>query len=396
MATVTPRKNKEGVITSFSIRVYIGRDSNDKAIYQNTSFKVEPTWSEKTALKKATAYANTFERDLLSGVISNERRRFDDYCNYVLELKKQSGTKRSTLDRYHILTKRIYPVLGHLRVKDIRVDHLNRFYMDLLNTPCENKHGQTLSANTVHHYHRLICTVLEQAYREDLVPANVALKATLPKINKKEPRTLTPDELKIISSFLLQKGMKWRAAIALLMDTGFRRGEMLGIQWSDINFEKGTITVNKTIMQSIGEGTYVETPKTKSSVRTIGLTDACITILKEHQLFQKEERLRLGSYYHDQGYVFTQENGNPMAPDSVTKFCNKQLSKLCGFYITPHMFRHAHASILLGNGIPAVAVAQRLGHSQVSTTLNIYAHALPEADALSVKTLESVLYQEAK
>ena len=107
------------------------------------------------------------------------------------------------------------------------------------------------------------------------------------------------------------------------------------------------------------------------------------------------ERIRLGSYYRNRDFVFAQDNGNPMSPDSVSNYCYKELSKKCGFKIHPHIFRHSQATILAYLGIDPVSISKRLGHAQVSTTMNIYAAAFRKGDKEVSNAIQNVLYKKA-
>ena len=132
MANIQERRDKSGKLISYSIRVHRGRGADGKQLKPWTAtFDVQPTWTEKSARKKAEAFAATFEKECKSGTISDTRQRFDAYCDYVIALKESRGAKHSTIVRYRELTGRIYPAIGHIKLKDLRPDHLNTFYTDL-------------------------------------------------------------------------------------------------------------------------------------------------------------------------------------------------------------------------------------------------------------------------
>ena len=132
MANIQERRDKSGKLISYSIRVFRGRGADGKQLKPFTAtFDVSPTWAEKSARKKAEAFAATFEKQCKEGTATDTRQTFASYCDYVIDLKSQRGVKHSTTVRYRELTTRIYPAIGHIKLKDLRVDHLNTLYTDL-------------------------------------------------------------------------------------------------------------------------------------------------------------------------------------------------------------------------------------------------------------------------
>ena len=160
MANIQERRDKAGKLISYSIRVHRGRGSDGKQLKPWTAtFEVSPTWTEKSARKKAEAFAATFEKECREGVTSDSRQKFAAYCDYVIGLKEQRGVKHSTIVRYKELTGRIYPQIGHIKLRELRADHLNDLYT-LLGQEGQNKRGGKLSTKTILEHHRLISTVL--------------------------------------------------------------------------------------------------------------------------------------------------------------------------------------------------------------------------------------------
>ena len=132
MANIQERRDKTGKLISYSIRVHRGRGADGRQLKPWTAtFEVAPTWTEKAARKKAQAFASVFERECKQGLTSDTRLQFSAYCEYVIDLKEKRGLKHSTIVRYKELTSRIYPAIGHLRLRDLRVDHLNDLYTRL-------------------------------------------------------------------------------------------------------------------------------------------------------------------------------------------------------------------------------------------------------------------------
>ena len=187
MANIQERKNKDGKIISYSIRVHKGRDLNGKQLkpYAMT-FKVEPTWSERkiqAELKKAVVL---FEEQCKYGIVADNKQTFEKYAQYVLELKQRTGVKHRTIVRYKELLERINPAIGHFKLADLKPQHLNSFYEQLSKDGMNKSTGGKLSNKTIIEHHRLIRTILSQAEKEMLIQYNSASKATPPKMDKKE------------------------------------------------------------------------------------------------------------------------------------------------------------------------------------------------------------------
>ena len=396
MANIQPRYGKDGKLISYSIRVHRGRGPDGRQLKPWTAtFDVSPKKSKKTARKKAADFAATFERDCKAGLIGDGRRRFDDYCDYCIDLKEQRGIKHSTIFRYRELTKRIYPAIGHIKLCDLRADHLNNLYTDLMKPGLNNRTGGSLSQSTVRKYHNLISTVLGQAVKEGLVPFNVADRTIKPKAEKPEVQYFQPDEIAKIRDALESEPIKWKTLVHMMLITGARRGEVLGLKWDKVDFERNQIYICNSIQYRPDIGVYEESPKTETSVRFVTLPLETMKLLRKYRAWQNEERLRLGEYYQYQGFMFSQDNGQPMHPDSVKRWLNKFSARHDLPHINPHAFRHTMASMLYFNGVDDVSVSKRLGHAQVSTTSNIYAHVIEQADQRNADILADVFLKKA-
>ena len=464
MANIQERRDKSGKLISYSIRVHRGRGADGKQLKPYTAtFEVQPTWTEKSARKKAEAFAATFEKECKEGTTTDTRQTFASYCDYVISLKESRGVKHSTIVRYKELTTRIYPAIGHIKLKDLRVDHLNTLYTELSKSGTrkssdhatakidlaaylkKNKltraeiakrsglaastvssivKGETvsvqaataaatamglklekaftveadnrpLSAKTVQEHHRLISTVLEQAVKEGLVPFNAASRADLPKAEKHDPNYFQPETVAAIRDALEKEPLKWKTLVHLFLITGARRGEILGLKWDKVDFDASRIYICNSILYSPDVGVYESTPKTERSKRFIALPAETMQLLRKYKAWQTEERLRLGEYYDNQNFVFTQGNGKPMHPDTVTDWLNKFSSRHNLPHINPHAFRHTMASMLYFNGVDSVSISKRLGHAQVSTTANIYAHVMEAADQKNAEILSDIFLKKA-
>lgn len=396
MANIQARRDKSGKLISYSVRVHRGIGADGKPLKPYTAtFKVSPTWTEKSAKKKAAAFAATFEKECREGVTSDSRMKFEEYCEYVLELKERRGDKHSTIADYRSMTPRIYPAIGHIKLRELRPDHLNAFYSQLAQSGSNRRTGGTLSNCTIRRYHRFISIVLSQAVKEGLIPMNVAARAEPPKVEKHEPNYLQPATIPLMLDALEREPLKWRMLVHLMLVTGARRGEILGLKWENVDFDNSRIYICRSISYTPDCGVYESTPKTASSKRYVSLPQETMQMLKQYRTWQSGEILRLGEYYRRQGFVFSQVNGAPMHPDSVTTWLGR-FSRRCSLpHITPHALRHTMTSLLIFNGVDIVSTAKRLGHSQVSTTSDIYAHVIEQADKKNADILGDILLKKA-
>lgn len=463
MANIQERRDKNGKLISYSIRVYRGKDKDGKQLKPwTTTYEVSPNQKEDAARKKAEAYAAQFEKECRQGIKSDSRRRFDEYCDYVIALKETRGAKHKTIVSYKDLTKRIYPEIGHIKLKDLRADDLNRLYTKLSKTTpkstsakamidfsavlkekhmtragiakstglaegtvsaavrgetCSAKTAQkiadalgmkcdkiffvvnenkTLSAKTVTEYHRLISSVLRQAVKDGLVPYNVAANAEPPKVTQKEVNSLQTEDIPAILNALEKEPLKWRVITHLLLITGCRRGEIVGLKWSAVDFKNDQLKISNSVLYSSDIGVYQDTPKTDESVRWVAVPHSTIKLLEDYKAYQEEERKKKGAFYQNrEGLLFTQENGSPMHPDSVTTWLDRFAKKNNLPHIYPHKFRHTMASMLIHNKVDVVSVSKRLGHSKVSTTTDIYSHMIKEADRQNADLLGEIFLKKA-
>lgn len=236
-----------------------------------------------------------------------------------------------------------------------------------------------LSPGTIRDYHAIIYTVLEQAYKEMIIKYNPAKRVTLPKKKRvRESKALRPEQLKAVLAALEGEPLPFRALITFFISTGCRRGEALALTWDKVDFARREVLINQSMIYLPETGIQSGPTKTDNS-RRVALPDETIDLLRKLWAEQAKNRLRLGDLWEDSNLVFPRWNGKPMNPGNV----NLELTAFCDRHglphINPHLFRHSAASVLLSNGVDVLTVAGMLGHSDVSTTLDTYAHAIDEA-----------------
>lgn len=415
MANIQPRKNKDGKIISYCIRVHKGRDTNGKQLKPYTmTFFFDEKWSEKKIQAELQKAATLFENECKKGFVADNKQTFERYANYVIDLKERIGVKHRTIVRYKELLERIKPAIGHYKLCDLKPQHLNAFYDQLSKDGINKATGGKLSSKTIIEHHRLIRTILAEAEKELLVPYNAASKATPPKNERKEANYIEIEDIERILFYSLQEPLKKQVALNLLIFTGCRRGEIMGLQWSDIDFKNNLINIKRTSLYSKDRGIYQDTPKTEQSKRSISVPAKVMELLRVYKKEYNTKRLALGTAWTDTGFILVQENGKPMHPDTLTDYCSSFRTKYNNIiekenkdrpktnklpllpHINPHAFRHSQASMLILSGLDCATVSKRLGHANISTTTNIYTHILHEADRKASDKLENILLNQNK
>lgn len=255
-----------------------------------------------------------------------------------------------------------------------------------------------LSNKTVLEHHRLISTILNQAEKEMLIQYNPANKATPPKAEHSKANYFQPEDIVNIRNCLDKESLKWKTIVHLFLITGCRRGEIAGLKWSAIEWNKARIHICNNLLYTSDRGLYEDTTKTESSDRYISLPIETIKLLKEYRKWYMEQSSNYGNKWHNTNYLFFQEKsgseGEPINPDSITNWCNDFSEKYNLPHINPHAFRHTMASLLYFNGADSISISKRLGHSKVSTTTDIYSHIIKQAEEQNAELIANVILRD--
>ncbi|MGI6308449.1 MAG: tyrosine-type recombinase/integrase [Dethiobacteria bacterium] len=292
---------------------------------------------------------------------------FTTWLNDYMKLSLRPTTWESY--RYQV-EGHIIPALGHLKLAQLQTAHIQRLYNDKLNSGrLDGKEGG-LSPKSVRYIHTVIHSALEQAKKEGMIMINPSDAVRLPKLEQKEIKYLDTTE---VATFLATaKESKHFAAFYLALNTGMRRGELLGLRWKDIDFIVKQLTVNQGLVRISGKGLVFQEPKTKLSNRVISLPPAAVQVLKEHKKQQNENRLMAGGAYNsDLDLVFANELGEPICPRAFTRVFERLIKKV-GLDVTFHGLRHTFATIALEQGVNVKTIQETLGHHSSAFTMDVY------------------------
>lgn len=299
--------------------------------------------------------------------------------------------KEKTIERYKQFQERVYDAIGDIPINRITARHIQSFIVRLNSIGANKKTGQQLSPKTIKNYVSFISVIFEYAIRMGMLSENPCKAVVLPSQKYIEHSCYSLEEAKTFLKCLSSAPTKYKAFFTLAIYGGLRRGELLGLEWKDIDLSTGTIQIVRTALHTTRKGYYTDTPKTKYSQRSLKLPKIVIDIIQEHKKKQEVQKTKAGEKWHENDRLFTTWNGLPMNCETpynwLKKFCKRNGLR----FVNVHSFRHLSASLLINSGVDVKTVSAYLGHSQTSTTLNIYAHTFEYANVKAMKAIVQAL-----
>ncbi|WP_425278192.1 tyrosine-type recombinase/integrase [Bacillus luti] len=291
----------------------------------------------------------------------------------------QKSTFRANYTHYLNIIK---PRLGHLRIQDITIMHLQHYINSLIE---ENRY----SKGTINLAFSFIRTSLKRAKVLKLIKDNPATDVVLPRVSKTEMDVWTLDQ---VNSFLngsktMRNATRFRISFSIAVFTGMRQGEILGLRWKDIDFENNRIFVRQTLSER-GELKYGA--KNKTSIRTIHFPKILLEELKTHRKFVEYEKEKAGVKYTDLDLVLPSKYEKPLDSRSIRRSFYNVTEKLGLPRIRFHDLRHTHATLLIQQNVNVKLISERLGHANIGTTLNTYSHVLPDMQRSVAEKLDEV------
>lgn len=328
-----------------------------------------------------------FEPPKEAGDLSSDML-FADYLLEWLEIAKGRLAVATYSSYAAMIKKPVGPYFRqrNLTLRELEARHLQMFYSEML---------RKVKPNTVIHYHAIIHSALKYAVKTDMLVQNVADKVDRPKKNSFQPVFLSAEEMQ--KMFKALRGTKLELPVLVAAFYGFRRGEVLGLKWDAIDFERGTISVIRTVTTITLDGKQTEieqqSAKTKSSLRTLPLIGSFREYFLQVKEAQELNKQVCGNCYNHEydGFVFVDELGERMRANYLTSAFPKFLEDHGLRRMRFHDLRHSCASLLLANGVPLKHIQEWLGHSDFTTTANIYAHLDYKSKITSAQAMETGL-----
>lgn len=420
---------------SYQITVSTGRDIYGRKLRETVTFTPDPTLTPKKREKAVEEFAREFEQKIRSGAAMDGRKvTLKEFADRWIAEHAEQKLQPATVNAYRSeLEEKILPVLGHLKLSELKPHNINAFFVAMTQDGAR-KDGKSggYSKGTIAKTRNVISSVLRTAAEWEIIDRNPCDKVRLQGGDTAEKlKFFTPEQTCTFLDYIEQpyavkiKGHKrvddtgtpyavgdyettknipeqLRVLFNLAVYTGLRKGELLALQWPDIDLVADVVRVSKAVTLVDGKP-VIKAPKTKTSHRTVSIPHSLSERLRKLHTEQLKYRLYVGDYWQGNNWVFTQDNGKLMnystpyqAMQDIIRRYNAGKAPDKQLPLIPfHGLRHTSATLLIASKQDLKTVSSRLGHAQTSTTMNIYAHALQESDRKAATALENLLAKQA-
>ena len=335
--------------------------------------------TEKEVLKKVRQAI--YERDQ-GTLATGPQQTVKQLLEYWLEKVHKFHIRVSTYEEYAaLMRKHIVPVIGHLRLQKLTVQHIHSLYAQKLE--------EGLSSARVRGIHAVLHSALKYAVRTNLVARNVSDMVGLPSIQKHEMQPLEPGQAQALLEKVSEHGLG--ALLTVALATGMRQGELLALRWQDVDWKLGELQIRRSVRYRGRRGFLESKPKTESGVRRVTLPSFVVEVLKRHRVSQLEVRLQAGASWIERDLVFCRPDGDFMKAPTLRYQFFRLLEKVGLPRMRFHDLRHTAATLLLSMGVEMRVIQDILGHSNIATTANVYAHVLPAMQQEAMGKMDSLL-----
>jgi len=380
MANITKRGD------TFRIKVSCGYDVQGKQVVKSMTYKPDPTKSDKWNEKEVNRQAVLFEEQCKQGQ-SVTAAKFETFAREWFKDYAELKLKRNTLCHYHAMEKRVYAALGHIRIDKITPLDIQRFVRSLI--------ADGLAPETVKSNVRLVSVILNYAVKKRILTYNPCITVDYPMTKEKKRDFYTIEEVKELLELLRnedEENKPFAVFFTLAAYTGARRGELIGLEWKDLDFDNNTLTIARAYYYDAHTNEFfTDTPKTKTSRRNLKLPAHVMGTLKEFKEWQDKQKEICGGSWVETDRLFTRWNGVPMNPSMPYNYLTKMCKRTGIRRVSVHSFRHFNASALINSGVDVVTVQTALGHSTAATTLSIYSHAFNSAQTRAMEAIANVI-----
>jgi integrase len=358
------------------VRIYLGRDETGKRIYLNKTIH--------GPRKAAQAWLNQRLTERDAGIaVKPAQQTLNEYLDRWLETAVKPKVRPKTWMGYRsLLHNHIRPALGARPLARIKPLEVQQAFQDMID--------RGLSARTIEYTRMVLRQAFKQAIQWRLLTFNPCDGVQIPRRQRREMQALSPEQARRF--LVVARGTRYGMLFELAITTGLRPSEYLALKWEDIDFERGTLSVVRSLDAMPGGGYRLEETKTRNSRRVVKLLPSVLRALLEHRQAQQRLREEAGERWNEQGFVFTNAEGGPLDGHNLSSRHLRRILKEAGLpQIRLYDLRHTAATLALSAGVPVKVVSEMLGHSSVALTLDVYSHVLPHMQEDAARRMAALL-----
>ena len=358
------------------VRIYLGRDETGKRIYLNKTIH--------GPRKAAQAWLNQRLTERDAGIaVKPAQQTLNEYLDRWLETAVKPKVRPKTWMGYRsLLHNHIRPALGARPLARIKPLEVQQAFQDMID--------RGLSARTIEYTRMVLRQAFKQAIQWRLLTFNPCDGVQIPRRQRREMQALSPEQARRF--LVVARGTRYGMLFELAITTGLRPSEYLALKWEDIDFERGTLSVVRSLDAMPGGGYRLEETKTRNSRRVVKLLPGVLRALLEHRQAQQRLREEAGERWNEQGFVFTNAEGGPLDGHNLSSRHLRRILKEAGLpQIRLYDLRHTAATLALSAGVPVKVVSEMLGHSSVALTLDVYSHVLPHMQEDAARRMAALM-----
>lgn len=381
--SVRPRPNAENVLY-YDLTLELGKDpvtGKRKRLY----FKEDTTDRQEAENRLMIRKAEYLQEE----IVEPSKETVEQYLLRYLENVRRNLSPATTRDYKGVIERYLIPEFGNIKLQELTRAKVQQVYNAW--KVKSNKSENPLKATTIKHINRVFKTALNSAVEDGLIKENPTRRIKIGKdIEPNHLDVYTVEEIRELQKAV--KGTDMELPVALLFDCVLRRGELLALRYSDINFEKKEVTVQYTWAETESNQPVLKTCKTESSYRKMIVSDYTINLLKRQKSMYLRNKMKYGEDFCNSNRVICKENGEPFLPKSFTRKWARTLEKYGLRHIKLHGTRHSAISLLLSEGVPIHLVQQRAGHQDPKITLSVYSHVAKDTESVVAEKFNNVLF----
>lgn len=388
MSHVRERTLKSGEKV-YLLVVEAGKNAEGKRIQRTKTLR-------NTTKRAAKAELSKFEQEVREGIyLEKDNITLKEFMGQWLETFVKPHCSPSTTSGYRQIYKRYICAhkqgIGHYPVQKLNMMLIQGFVNQLsVSSPCTER---PLNPKTVKETYHILRSCLERAVDMEIIKKNPAERIVLPKRQKPKIEVFTIEEINRLLSVLKKEKSELELPVNLALSLGLRRGEVLGLKFSDVDFAAKTVNIHNNRIQCCDQKIVEKEPKTKNSLRTLSVPDTVLEMIRQEALRCKKRQLRLGKSYNAEGYVcYRRKTGKPWVPDDMSKRYSNLIDRLGITHVTFHGLRHCFASLCLKEGVEILEISRKLGHASASFTYDTYTHLMEDKSTYVANVVEEALY----